>query len=240
MSLIESFSEFNDLGYTILPGVFSVVETQSIAAQLAFALETDDRSVLRSRGKTYGSRDLITLFPAVREMVRRPALREFVIETLGTDAGLVRALFFDKPPDRSWALPWHKDLTIAVKRTDLPSQHFHRPTMKAGIPHVEAPESLLAQTVTLRLHLDAMTSENGPLSVIRGSHLSENDEGGPPVEIHTEPGDVLAMRPLLSHSSSLSQAGNAMHRRVVHMELASTESLPDGYEWHHFHPVRDG
>jgi hypothetical protein len=232
-----SLAELQKSGYSILRNVFTTAETALLADRLSAALQTDSLSVLRSKGQTYGSRDLVVVFPEVREIACQPMMRDFVTAGLGTQAGLVRALFFDKPPDRSWSLPWHKDRTIAVKRNDIPSAHFRRPTFKAGTPHVEAPVSLLRRMVTLRLHLDAMTGENGPLSVIPGSHLTQSEEGATPVEINAEPGDVLAMRPLLSHSSSMPRAGTTMHRRVVHLELAPDVELPDGYEWHFFHRV---
>lgn len=221
-------------GYTLLRGVLSVGETERLAERLRAALETDETSVLRSRGQTYGSRDLLKLMPEVCDIPRRPVLREFLTTVLGSNAGLVRGLFFDKPPDRSWSLAWHKDWTIAVKDSDKPTTHFRCPTRKAGIPHVEAPESLLRTMLTLRLHLDPMTSENGPLSVIPGSHNSENDTPEDAVEIHTAAGDVFAMRPLLTHASSFSRAETTLHRRVIHLEFAPNEKLPDGYEWHTF------
>lgn len=235
MTTTAAYAHLNRDGYAMLPGVFDVGEIESLVERLAAALQSDDPAVLRSRGQTYGSRDLISLLPELRELPRRPILKEFIAEVLGPEAGLVRALFFDKPPDRRWSLPWHKDRTIAVKNNTLPSDHFRRPTTKAGIPHVEAPDSLLATMLTLRLHLDAMTAENGPLSVVPGSHLS--DESAMPVEIHAAAGDVFAMRPLLSHSSSLPLEGTSMHRRIVHLELAPCRSLPDGYQWHTFKQI---
>jgi ectoine hydroxylase-related dioxygenase (phytanoyl-CoA dioxygenase family) len=217
----------------------------ALATRLVAALQAEQPSVLRSRGTTYGSRDLAALFPEVCELPRERVLRAFLHEVLGPRAGLVRALFFDKPPERSWSLPWHKDRTIAVKDNQRPSTVFGRPTLKAGIPHVEAPEEILAGMLTLRIHLDAMTSENGPLSVIPGSHQTvnleagdlEGDGGAAPVEIHAAAGDVLAMRPLLSHSSSMPREGNTRHRRIIHLEFAPTADLPDGYEWHSFDGV---
>jgi hypothetical protein len=237
MTTTVSLDELECSGYTILRGVFNAAETDSLVQRLSAALEIDDRSVLRSRGHTYGSRDLIGLLPEVCEIPRHPILKEFVTATLGPHAGLVRALFFDKPPNRSWSLPWHKDRTIAVKQNGLPSDHFRRPTVKAGIPHVEASESLLANMLTLRLHLDAMTAENGPLSIIPGSHQVEMVQTAQAVEIYAEPGDVLAMRPLLSHASSLPLAGTTSHRRVIHLELAPSAELSDGFEWYSFNAV---
>jgi len=226
-----------DLGYALLRGVFDVDDTSELTKRLTNALQTDESSVLRSREQTYGARDLVALLPETCEIPKRPALKEFIAAIMGADAGLVRALYFDKPPDRGWSLTWHKDCTIAVKRMDLPSGCFRRPTLKAGIPHVEAPESLLQRMLTLRVHLDPMTSENGPLSVIPGSHDEKSGRTFSAVEINTAAGDVFAMRPLLTHSSSSPNAGTTMHRRVIHLEFAPSPDLPDGYEWYSFHPV---
>jgi len=66
---------------------------------------------------------------------------------LGPQGGLTRGLYFDKPPGNSWALPWHRDLTIAVKQHG-PLGCFTNPTKKAGVPHVQAPAELLARMVT--------------------------------------------------------------------------------------------
>jgi hypothetical protein len=232
-----AFDQLEQSGYTLLRGVYGAGEIELMREDLAAALQVDSPTVLKSRGRAYGARDLIALLPAVCDIPHRTILKEFLTTVLGPGAGLVRALYFDKPPDRSWSLTWHKDWTIAVKNTELPSTQFRCPTLKSGIPHVEAPEWLLANMLTLRLHLDAMTAENGPLSVIPGSHIEQNAAPDEPMEIHAQAGDVLAMRPLLTHSSSQSKPETTLHRRVVHLEFASNAELPDGYEWHSFHRV---
>lgn len=234
MTTTPSIDHLRHFGYCLLRNIFDAHEIDVLANRLSEALKPEDVSVLQSRGKTYGSRDLMKLLPETCDLPRRPVLREFVSEVLGPHAGLVRALFFDKPPGRRWSLPWHKDRTIAVKNNSLPTSHFSKPTLKAGIPHVEAPESLLAGMLTLRVHIDAMNSENGPLSVIPGSHVGETQVASLPVELHAEIGDVLAMRPLLSHSSSLPAEGATAHRRIVHLEFAPSVDLPDEYEWNSF------
>jgi hypothetical protein len=146
-------------------------------------------------------------------------------------------LYFDKPPEQSWALPWHKDMTIAVRNNRLPSEHFSKPTLKVGVPHVEAPQWLLENMLTLRLHLDDVTESNGPLKVLPGSHQSGKAAGSGkriPVTILGGRGDVLAMRPLLSHCSNKSLPGTTLHRRILHYEFSGIPQLPDGYLWHDF------
>ena len=100
-------------------------------------------------------------------------------------------------------------------------------------------DEVLSQMLTLRIHLDEVTDENGPLRVIPGSHLSSQCDGvgaDNAVTIHANPGDVLVMRPLISHASGLSVEGTLRHRRILHLEFAATETLADGYQWHDFVP----
>ena len=222
-------------GYTMLPAVFTVGQMQSLGTRLIDALEAHaGPAVLKSRGRIYGSRNLLAAADWLIELASESQLAEILRQTLGEEVGLVRGLFFDKPPDRSWSLPWHRDRTIAVKDNQVRSEHFHNPTQKAGIAHLEASNQLLANMLTLRIHLDAMTEENGPLSVIPGSHLLDPSKEDPPVILSAQAGDVLAMRPLISHASSMSQEGTTAHRRIVHLEFAASPVLPDGVQWHDY------
>ncbi len=222
-------------GYAMLPGVFSAAEIDAIGLRLMADLEAHPGpAVLKSRGRIYGSRNLLAAADWLIELARVPPLGDLLHSTLGEEVGLVRGLFFDKPPDRSWSLPWHRDRTIAVQDNTIRSEHFDHPTQKAGIAHLEASDELLAGMLTLRIHLDAMTEENGPLSVIPGSHLLDPAKEAPPVVLGAQAGDVLAMRPLLSHASSMSREGTTAHRRIVHLEFAAAPTLPSGVRWHDY------
>jgi ectoine hydroxylase-related dioxygenase (phytanoyl-CoA dioxygenase family) len=84
-------------------------------------------------------------------------------------------------------------------------------------------------------HLDASTNENGPLRVVQGSHslgvLRDQDVSDYVGAHHhttclVSRGGVLAMRPLLLHSSS--KALTAMPRRVLHIEYADSLDLTPG------------
>lgn len=190
-----------------------------------------------SRGHVYAARNLIELIPAVRTVWQAGSMLTLLQAQLGERFGLVRALFFDKPPERTWNLPWHKDTTIAVKDHTARSSAFSRPTIKAGVPHVIANDQILRQMLTLRIHLDEVTDENGPLRVIPGSHVASDSFGlgeEHAVTVYADAGDVLAMRPLISHSSGPSCEGTQRHRRILHLEFSATDRLPDGYQWHDF------
>jgi len=221
-------------GFALLEGVLDGAGVEAARAGCAAALGGAEAqaSVLADRsGLAYGARNLLAIWPEAIDLARRSSLALPLMEVLGRDAVLVRALYFDKPPGRSWSLPWHRDMTIAVQRHGA-AGIFHKHTTKAGVPHVEAPSGVLAAMLTARLHLDDMTARNGPLKVIPGSHATEDDTPRNPLAIACRAGDVLLMRPLLLHASAQAEPGHDLHRRVVHFEFSSQRTLADGYAWH--------
>jgi hypothetical protein len=229
-------------GFELLPSVFSPDEVKAMVAEWGdvCSRHAADRAILAGEtGPAYGARNLLQIWPRVIELARHPALLPALQHVLGPDGGVVRGLFFDKPPGHSWALPWHKDYTVAVKRHRTFGV-FSKPTTKAGVPHVEAPVELLRRMVTARIHLDPMTDENGPLRVVPGSHECGemgDDPPRPPVAVRCAAGDVLLMRPLLTHASGHCRPDTPLHRRIVHLECAPAPTLPDGYGWHAFAPL---
>jgi hypothetical protein len=237
---MDHWSRLEADGFAIFPAVFAADECQQMAEAVFAALSScadDSQSLRRVNGTIYGARNLLDIFPSAAELWRRPLLVETLRAVLGPRFGLARGLYFDKPPANTWSLPWHRDLTIAVRDHALLSTRFRNPTTKGGVKHVEAPDCVLQQMLTLRIHLDDVTAENGPLQIIPGTQFSRDTEAiRAPVAIHVLAGDVLAMRPLLMHSSGDSREGTARHRRVVHLEFAASPELPDGYQWRWFIP----
>ena len=155
---------------------------------------------------------------------------------LGDAAHPVRGILFDKTPGANWVVPWHQDLSIAVKkRFDVPG--FGPWSQKAGVVHVQPPAEVLRGMLTVRLHLDDCGVDNGPLRVIPGSHREamtpEQIEiavnGRAQVTCECLAGGAVVMRPMILHASS--PARSPAHRRVVHIEYAAGD-LPSGLQWH--------
>jgi ectoine hydroxylase-related dioxygenase (phytanoyl-CoA dioxygenase family) len=230
-------------GFAILPEAFSPERVACLVSDLERALQRAGASLLQSRGHVYGVRNLSDAWPAAVAVADEAALRDSVSSILGLGFGLVRSIFFDKPPGRTWLLPWHRDVTIAVRAAKAEGG-FRRPTVKAGIPHLEAPAWLLRQMLTARVALDDVTEDNGPLLIIPGSHRDTGTaidhlpstrilaaEAHP---IHVRAGDVLLIRPLVVHRSGPSRATTRLHRRTLHLEFAAAVTLPDGLDWHQF------
>jgi ectoine hydroxylase-related dioxygenase (phytanoyl-CoA dioxygenase family) len=200
------------------------------------SFEASHAAVCEKGGSTYAVRRLCEMIPAARVVAASPGMRAIVEPVLGASARVVRSLLFDKNPAANWKVPWHQDLTIAVKeRRDVDG--FGPWSEKAGVTHAQPPVEVLERMVTVRLHLDDCGVENGPLRVLPGSHrlgVFEPANIGtarrelPEVTCTVAAGGVVVMRPLTLHASS--PAERPGHRRVVHLEFAG-EDLPGGLEW---------
>jgi len=205
------------------------------------AAELDPPSVerggsVRVRGRTaFARRNLLDL-PFVRELAASDAVASLPRLILGDDARPVRGILFDKTPGANWVVPWHQDLSIAIKRRlDVPG--FGPWSEKAGVVHVQPPAEVLRRMLTVRLHLDNCCADNGPLRVIPGSHrdpmtpeqIANAVNGSKQFTCECPASGAVAMRPMILHASS--PARSPAHRRVVHIEYA-TGDLPGGLQWH--------
>jgi len=165
-----------------------------------------------------------------------PAMLDLASRMLGEPAQLVRILTFNKTPDANWFVPWHQDRTVAVARKHDCSG-FQNWVEKDHYWQVEPPVWLLERMVTLRIHLDSCTSDQGPLQVLSRSHrlgrLARADVTAQAKLLQTitcvaDVGDILVMSPLTVHRSR--RATEPTSRRVLHLEFAAS-ALPAPLEW---------
>ncbi|MEQ1615304.1 MAG: phytanoyl-CoA dioxygenase family protein [Hyphomicrobiaceae bacterium] len=187
-------------------------------------------------GTTAGARQDALPPDLIEWLSGHPVLAELSNRLAGATARLVRVIAFDKSAAANWFVPWHQDRSIAVLR-QVECAGFDNWTIKDGFIQVEPPVAILEQMVTLRVHLDDINEDNGPLEVLPGSHrggrlaraaVADAVTQGKPLLCLAAQGDILAMRPLILHRSQ--RARVAARRRVLHLEFATTPLAP-GLEW---------
>jgi len=186
--------------------------------------------------KTYGARNLEKRFSSISSLVLDDRIVSIARECLNGQVKLVRALFFDKTPEKNWYVTWHQDKTVTLNRR-INKEGWNQWSIKDGVHHVQPPIDVLNQMVTLRLHIDSTDENNGCLKVIPGTHrqgilkqeeIDRKVKREPYVSCVVGAGGVVIMRPHILHSSSKAKCPS--HRRVVHLEYSSFE-LPSGVSW---------
>ena len=207
-----------DAGFWIEENILSQQECDSLVEALT-------RSQA-ARGRA-GARHLMK-HPAVAEAANDQRLLRIARRTLGEEAVPYRATLFEKSGRANWLVVWHQDTALPLA-SRFDSVEWGPWSKKAGILYAHAPAWALSRVLALRLHLDASTVENGPLRVIPGSHaagvLSDEEvfsvaRRQEHVECLVPRGGVLAMKPLLIHSSSKVRLDAP--RRVLHIEYADS------------------
>jgi hypothetical protein len=116
------------LGFSITEEVLSSVEVERLRHEM-------DR--LSESGSTRGGcRNVLTRSEVLWKLAAGGAPNELARAILGESARLVNGRLFDKREAANWKVPWHQDLTIAVReRKEI--QGFGPWSVKEGVPHVQ-------------------------------------------------------------------------------------------------------
>ena len=182
----------------------------------------------------YGIRHADKLLPSVNKLAHSEKLLQKAQEILGENPSLVRAIIFDKSPDKNWFVPWHQDRTVPVNKK-FNAEGWTNWTVKREVLHAEAPEAVLKQMITFRIHLDDAYPENGGLKFIPGSHhrkLTAEEAtkltAGEYQNSLRKAGNAFIMKPLLLHSSNKSSVPDG--RQVIQLEY-SCYILPQDVSW---------
>ncbi|MBS1816131.1 MAG: phytanoyl-CoA dioxygenase family protein [Acidobacteria bacterium] len=221
--------EIEQNGFAIRESVFSMQEIEELIVESNRIQQQEDQ-------KRGGVRDLLRKSAKFKALAISSRIHELVKPVLGAHAHVVRAILFDKTEAANWKVPWHQDVTIAVrKRYDIDS--FGPWSVKDGVLHVQPPTHVMENMLTVRVHLDDCPEENGALKVIPSSHkegkisaveVEERAALATATICEVNAGGALLMRPLLFHASSSSNRPG--HRRVLHFDYSAAK-LPQGLAW---------
>lgn len=214
-------------GFEIIPDLFNREGMASVIKSL------DQMPLQHGRA---GVRNILRI-ESVKELARDSRLLNLASNLLGGDAAPFRATCFDKSPQANWLVVWHQDTALPV-REQRDAKGWGPWSVKEGVVCAHAPAYALEQVLAIRIHLDDSDEQNGSLRVLPQTHtlgvLSDDAihdlaERICPVDCFVSAGGVLVMKPLLVHSSSKAKSENC-HRRVLHVEYATSMSFPDGIE----------
>ena len=213
-----------DRGFAIIPEALTHAEVEQLLGQFA--------QLRRSRA---GIRHALR-HPPIAAFARDARLIGIAQEILGPKAFPFRATLFDKSRNANWLVVWHQDTALPLRgRKESPG--WGPWSVKENVIYAHAPAAALRQVLALRVHLDDSTAQNGPLRVLPGTHtlgvLSDDEihqlaTDIPAVDCLVAAGGILAMRPLVVHSPSKSQA--QYPRRVLHIEFAPSPVVAEGLE----------
>jgi ectoine hydroxylase-related dioxygenase (phytanoyl-CoA dioxygenase family) len=221
---VHGVSYIDRSGFWVEDEVFSDRECDDLIEAAPLGMQGRSRA---------GARHLMSI-PAIEAATKDERLLRIARRALSPGAVPFRATLFDKSATANWLVVWHQDTALPLESRNN-STEWGPWRLKAGVLYAHAPAWALSRVLALRISLDASTSENGPLRVIPGSHLAgvlSDDEilglarTHENIEVIVPRGGVLAMRPLLVHSSSKARSGEP--RRVLHLEYADALELKPG------------
>src|ERR1700691_521901 len=102
---------YNPVTYKLNKDGFQIVPSDLTKTEIEV-----QRSALSSLKSAPGHRSLIQRVQVIAALAASSKILDLLDELLGAEPFLVRSIFFDKTPDANWLVPWHQDVSVAVKK----------------------------------------------------------------------------------------------------------------------------
>lgn len=225
--------QLEENGFTLLPNQLSPAQISAFSSEIDQYIQA--AQLQQPTQEVFAIRNLVNTIPGLIPQLHAAGIPELAHHFLGDAGVIIRSIYFNKPAAANWVVPWHQDLTVTVSDRESQYDGLTKWALKGNQLTAKAPASLLAQVLTIRIHLTACDETNGALKVIPGSHALGELQGESLKEqleklstiCCSDEGGIMLMRPLLLHAS-LRSTGN--ERRVIHLELISHQLL-DAVNW---------
>lgn len=217
-------NQLSESGFEIIENIYTAIEVEAML-QLLKEYQV---------AQQFGIRAFLKKYPGLLPLIFNDRLKTIINDFL-PKGQLIKSIYFDKPPNANWIVNWHQDLTInVIGQTSDPEYKNWRMLKDRTV--VQAPLTILQNIVTIRIHLDDCTEENGALRVVPKSHLEGIVKIGNQIAslkaaaqiCEIQAGGILLMKPLTFHASK--RTNNNLSRRVIHLEFCNID-LPKGMEW---------
>lgn len=213
--------ELNEEGFVIIPDFFTN-DILSKIESLINGINLNTQTVLKTK-ELFAIRQFINVIPEIKPIIFNSKMKALIQNVGNKKYFLSKAIYFDKPSDSNWFVPYHQDLSISVdKKATVP--RYSNWTEKHGQFGVHPPQEILENTITLRLHLDDTDCSNGALKVLPKSHKlgvvrKEYIKTKFEKVCNISRGGVMLMKPLVFHASR--RSNGKTNRRVIHLEFNS-------------------
>jgi ectoine hydroxylase-related dioxygenase (phytanoyl-CoA dioxygenase family) len=224
--------ELNTHGYSTIKSLYTNEEVLSIIN----CIKTSElnKGFISNSENLYAIRQLLNTIPKLKQLLFNKNVVGLLDNLFESNYFLTKAIYFDKPPQSNWFVAYHQDLGISVdKKAEL--DDYRNWTYKQDQYGVQPPIKILEDTITLRIHLDDTTKDNGALKIIPKSHIkgiirknSENWNIENEDICEVKQGSIMLMKPLLLHASN--KTINNKRRRVIHLEF-NCNSLSKPLNW---------
>ncbi|AFM02582.1 Phytanoyl-CoA dioxygenase (PhyH) [Bernardetia litoralis DSM 6794] len=155
--------ELSENGFTIFPSIYSSDEIRKITDFIA-KIDTT-KSTVRKSVDLFAIRQFLKDNSEISKLVFTKNFKSIFQGFAGNDFFVVKSIYFDKPQNSNWYVPYHQDLTISVDRK-IELKGFNYWTVKQNQFAVQPPLQILENIVTIRIHLDETNENNGALRVI--------------------------------------------------------------------------
>ncbi|MEX6687087.1 phytanoyl-CoA dioxygenase family protein [Danxiaibacter flavus] len=232
LSVMNYRDGLNERGFATVRNIYSADDIERILNVIDSAEKS--KETFRRSTELFAIRQFLKELPEILEIIFNSRLHAVLKNFFKGNYFVVKSIYFDKPKTSNWYVSYHQDLTISVdKKNEMAG--FGPWTVKQNQFAVQPPLEILQQILTIRIHLDETSGDNGALRVVPGSHLKgiyrpEAIDWNIEKEVvcAVPQGGIMLMRPLLLHSSG--RTINDMPRRVIHIEFSDLE-LPAGLRW---------
>jgi ectoine hydroxylase-related dioxygenase (phytanoyl-CoA dioxygenase family) len=218
-------------GFALVENLFTENEIKLILQIIENQQNTN--AAFKTNGDLFAIRCFLQQFSELQNILMNDSLKT-LLASLGADYKIVKSIYFDKPIRANWVVNWHQDLTISVQNK-VETNGFTHWLPKQNYFSVQPTIEYLENMVTIRIHLDDCTQQNGALRVIPKSHQTIQAIQNLPNPFFEEEqicevakGGALIMKPLIWHSSKRTE--NQQKRRVIHLEFSNLE-LPKPLIW---------
>ena len=154
-NIVENVSEN---GFTIIEDMFSQNEVENILQEIEIYSENNSKN-----NKLFALRCFLLEIPTLKNILLNEKITS-LLSVFGENYKIVKAIYFDKPKTANWLVNWHQDLTISVKEKfeiEGFSKWLPKENYKESYFSVQPTQKYLDNLLTIRIHLDDCTKENG-------------------------------------------------------------------------------